>query len=230
VAASRLNQPVVDLRYARQGDTVTYGTYPQTAGGADKTPIAWRVLQNSGSELFLLSHYILDCKRYHHENSPTQWRDCDLRDWLNREFYTSAFSAEERERILLSLCADNGRGKADTQDKVFLLSVAEVVAFTDPGDGDELTIRRRTIGTDFAKAEKPDGCHLYVYDKGVESDYVLENGRKQGCSWWWTRSQHQDEHPDRATFIGARSNIKRYGQVALSRGAGVRPALRLSLD
>jgi len=203
--------------------------YPQTADGTDKTPIEWRVLQNSDGELFLLSNYILDCKRYHYENVATTWRDCDLRKWLNDEIYDTAFTAREKEYIQTTVCTDNGEDKPDTKDKVFLLSVAEIEAFTDPGDGDNTTIRRRTIGTEFAKVKKPDGCSLYVYDKGVEKDYIVENGQKYGCSWWWTRSQLQTEHPSRATFIGARSNIKRYGQVALTRGTGVRPALKISI-
>jgi tRNA splicing endonuclease len=146
-----------------------------------------------------------------------------LRGWLNGEFYETAFSTEEKGRILSTTCTGNGRGKADTRDKVFLLSVEEIVAFTDPGEGSDRAIRRRTFGTEFAKSRK-----LYVYDKGVEKDYVVEDGHKYGCSWWWTRSQLQEEHPERATFIGARSNIKRYGKVALA-GLGVRPALVLSL-
>ena len=35
-------------RSAKPGEVITFGIYPQTAGGADRTPIKWRVLQNSG--------------------------------------------------------------------------------------------------------------------------------------------------------------------------------------
>jgi hypothetical protein len=53
------------LRSAKVGDVITFGTYPQTSGGTDRTPIKWRVLENSGGELFVLSESILDCKRYY---------------------------------------------------------------------------------------------------------------------------------------------------------------------
>jgi hypothetical protein len=215
-------------RSAKPGGIVAFGSYPQTANGADRTPIQWRVLQNSGRELFLLSEFILDCKPYHYTYVEITWRDCDLRKWLNDEFYHAAFNAAEKRFIKTTHCADNGEGSPDTEDHVFLLSMNEIQAFTDPKDGSDTIIRRRTVGTDFAKVKKPDGCSLYVYDKGVEKDYVIENGVKRGCSWWWTRSQLQTQHPSRATFIGARSNIKRYGRVNL-RGYGVRPALRLNL-
>ena len=49
------------------GEIISFGTYPQMAAGTDRMPIQWRVLQNSGRELFILSEYILDCKRYHSE-------------------------------------------------------------------------------------------------------------------------------------------------------------------
>jgi len=213
---------------AEPGEILTFGRYPQAADGADKTPIPWRVLQNTGDELFLLSEYIIDCKRYHSEAVDTSWRDCDMRKWLNHELLRTAFTAAEQERIKPTICTDNGEGSPDTEDKVFLLSVAEVEAFTSAQDGDQ---RRRAMGTEYAKIQKPDGCHLYVYDKRVEQDYIVENGQKHGCSWWWTRtqSQRQTGHLSRATFIGARGNIKRYGKVDI-KFYGVRPALRLHLQ
>ncbi|MEH6943015.1 DUF6273 domain-containing protein [Bacillus sp. JJ722] len=44
------------------------------------------MLHNSGRELFILSEYILDCRRYQGESVDITWRDCDLRKWLNDEF------------------------------------------------------------------------------------------------------------------------------------------------
>lgn len=213
---------------AGPGEIITFGIYPQTAKGTDKTAIQWRVLQNAGNELFLLSEYIIDCRRYHNQAVDTSWRDCDIRKWLNSELFGIAFTAAEQQHINTTICTDNGEGSPDTEDKIFLLSVVEVEEFTSPQDGDK---RRRTIGTDYAKIRKADGCRLYVYDKGVEQDYIVENGEKHGCSWWWTRTQSQRQigNLSRATFIGARSNIKRYGQVDI-KFYGVRPALKLSLQ
>ena len=70
-------------RSAKPGDLLVFGRYPQTAAGADRTPIRWRVLRNTGAELFVLSERILDAKRYHGAFADTTWRDCDLRKWLN---------------------------------------------------------------------------------------------------------------------------------------------------
>lgn len=207
---------------AKPGEIITFGIYPQTAGSTDRTPIKWRVLQNSGSELFILSEYILDCKRYHAAYTDITWRDCDLRKWLNDEFYNAAFNVAEKSLIKTTHCTDNGEDSPDTEDRVFLLSAAEVKLLTDAlGKG-----FRRAVGTEFAKVKKADGCHLYVMDKNVEVDYITENGRKYGCSWWWLRTRGSS--PSRAFFVGTRASIRSYARVNLARD-GVRPALKLDL-
>jgi hypothetical protein len=218
-------------RNAKPGEIITFGSYPHRADGTDRTPIEWRVLQNSGSELFLLSEYILDCKRYHGKSVDIKWRDCvdmawqdcDLRKWLNDEFYNTAFTATEKEFIKTAHCSGNGEGSPDTEDKVFLLSVDEIKAVSDKYGKD----LRRAVGTDFAKAKKPDGCSLYVYDKTNKDNYIIRNGEKVGCSWWWLRTQ--GNKPTRAFFIGTGCSIRSYANVSAARD-GVRPALKINLQ
>ncbi|MDF2510644.1 MAG: hypothetical protein K0S04_510 [Herbinix sp.] len=217
-------------KMAKPGEIITFGTYPQTADGTDITPIKWRVLQNSGSELFVLSEYILDCKRYHGKSVDIKWRDCvditwrdcDLRKWLNGEFYNTAFNATEKEFIKMTHCTDNGEGSPDTDDKVFLLSVNEIKDASDK-HGKDL---RCAIGTDFAKIKKPDGCNLYVYDKTKKADYIIIDGKKFGCSWWWLRTQ--GNKASRVHFIGTNRSIRCYANNSNARD-GVRPALKINL-
>ncbi|MFF2907903.1 DUF6273 domain-containing protein [Paenibacillus sp. NPDC057934] len=215
------------LRSAKPGEIITFGTYPQMLHDTDKTPIKWRVLQNSGRDLFVLSEYILDCKRYHDENVNITWHDSDLRRWLNEEFYHAAFNDAEMKFIEPTLCADNGDGSSDTEDKVFLLSVTEVKELTSKLDEVSLSAKRRAIGTELSKIKKNDGCRLYVYDKTVKADYIIENGEELGCSWWWLRTQLNIS--SRAFFVGPRSSVRSYGRVNLA-CYGVRPALKINLQ
>jgi len=216
------------MKNSQPGANISFGTYPQTVEGTDQTPIQWRILEATPQYLFLLSEFILDCKRYHSNTATTAWSDCDLRRWLNREFYNTAFNSDEKDQLLITHCTANGANSPETEDRVFLLSIAEVKAFTDTGDDEK---RRRTTGTAFAKLKKADQCNLYVYDKEVEKDYILTNGQKHGCSWWWTRTQmlSTDNSSFRIAFIGPRSNIKTYGQPDIAR-YGVRPAIRIKYN
>jgi hypothetical protein len=214
-------------RSAKPGEIMTFGTYPQMADGSDSTPIKRRVLENSGSGLFVLSEYILDCKRYHGEFMNTTWRDCDLRQWLNKAFYHSAFTDAEKEVVKTTHNTDYGEGSPGTDDKVFLLSAAEVNRLTDQlGKG-----FRRARGTEFAQIKKVDGCNLYVMDKSVDTDYISEGNKKYGCSWWWLRNQgrlkDKGNDPSLAVFIGSRASIRHYARVNLA-GYCVRPAVKLN--
>ncbi|MFP4974412.1 DUF6273 domain-containing protein [Paenibacillus sp. CN-4] len=211
------------------GEKITFGQYPQSEDGS-KLPIVWRILEISGSKCFLLSEDILDCKRYHGKSADVTWRDspditwqdCDLRKWLNDEFYHAAFSAAEQEYIATVHCTDNGADSPDTEDKVFVLSVAELERFSEL-HGREL---RRAVGTDFAKLKKADGCSLYVYDKSNKENYIVRDGKEAACSWWWLRTR--GNKPSRAYFVGPGCSIRSYANVSLARD-GVRPALILRL-
>ena len=224
-----MEEDVRIYKNSKPGEIITFGAYPQWPDGKDRMPIKWRVLQNSGTELFILSEYILDCKRYHgksvditwYDCVDITWRDCDLRKWLNDEFYNTAFNSAERELIKTTHCADNGEGSPDTEDKVFLLSVNEIKDASDK-HGKDL---RRTIGTDFAKMKKPAGCYLYVYDKTNKDNYIDRDGEEAGCSWWWLRTQ--GNKPSRAFFVGTGCSIRSYANVSAARD-GVRPALKIN--
>ena len=223
------NMKIVEFdQKAKPGEIITFGTYPQMAEGTDNTPIKWRVLENSGNELFVLSEYILDCKRYHGKSADIKWRDCvditwhdcDLRIWLNDEFYNKAFNSAEKEFVKVTHCTGNGEDSPDTKDKIFLLSVSEIKDLSEIHGKDF----RRAVGTDFAKTKKPDGCNLYVYDKTNKDNYIILDGEEVGCSWWWLRTQ--GNKPSRAYFIGTSFSIRSYANVSLARD-GVRPAFKI---
>ena len=200
---------------------IRFGRYP--------APIEWQVLERRADRVLVVSRHILDCRRYHDLPTATTWRDSTLRRWLNTTFLDAAFTAAEQRRIRRTRCTDNGHGTPDTVDRVFLLSVAQVRALTHPGEGEGLD--RRAVATSHATARTPDGCHLYVYDKGVAKDYVDVDGERRGCSWWWLRTQPQAKGGTcaRAAFVGARGDVKSYGAVD-QRRCGVRPALLLDVS
>lgn len=123
-----------------------FGHYPQTADSRDRSPIEWIVLEKKEDRVLLLSWQILDAQPYNAlEEIPDtlpcnaseaipHWETCSLRYWLNHDFLSAAFSAEEQSSILLSTLDNSAAAFSwavahpDTQDRVFLLSPMEVVA------------------------------------------------------------------------------------------------------
>ena len=115
------------------GDTVVLGTYEQdgvSSNGAEA--IEWVVLAKEDGRALLLSKYALDCRPYNDDLDGVTWATCDLRSWLNGEFYEAAFSAGEQALVAESDLTNPDNegygtsGGADTQDRVFLLSIDEV--------------------------------------------------------------------------------------------------------
>ena len=150
------------------GNYVTFGKYPQTESGTDATPIEWLVLEYDEANdcALLISRYGLDAQPYNIEDVDVTWETCTLRKWLNEDFLVTAFSAEERAKLVEVSVPNPG---SDTRDTVFLLSINEVNALFS-GDG-----ARMCGATAYAKAQ---------------GAYVSDNGN----SWWWLRSPGGDSN------------------------------------
>ena len=116
------------------GDIITFGRYEQDEQpGAD--PIEWQVLAVENSRALLISRYGLDTIPYHSIDIDITWENCDLRKWLNEDFYEIAFDPSEKARIAETVNSnpDNPSygtsGGNDTNDKVFLLSIDEAYLY-----------------------------------------------------------------------------------------------------
>jgi len=118
------------------GDIVSFGGYD------------WRVLtvekmsgQGNNYKAFLLSEEILEVRKFDKWSfwkNETSWETCQLRQYLNEDFY-QRFSKADRSRIQETKVVnsdnrkreffDDGVGYKDTLDKIFLLSVDEVMEY-----------------------------------------------------------------------------------------------------
>ena len=174
-------------------------------------PIKWRVLEESNGEALLFADRILDSREYSY--APEGWPEredvfghnggtgyannyalSDIRKWLNDTFYNTAFSAEEKQQILLTTVDNSARSTnpnrdaseweggananacADTEDYVFLLSAQEVTnasyGFYKNPELDGSRSARCKKGTDYALSQGID-----KYDIGADD-----------TSAWWLRS------------------------------------------
>ena len=112
------------------GDVIQFGSYEQdgdTSNGSE--PIDWIVLDRDGDRILVISKFILDKRQKHDERVYVFWRDCTLRSWLNEDFLSGAFTADEQSHIVLSQISTAGQYSGDpdilTEDRVFLLSDPE---------------------------------------------------------------------------------------------------------
>lgn len=156
--------------FAVAGNTVVFGTYEQD-GEPGPDPIEWVVAETRGGKSLLVSRWGLDAMPYNDRLAEVTWESCSLRKWMNDAFLETAFTDAERQAILLSH-VDNSKaqgykgrdGGPDTQDRLFLLSYAEVWKYFP------------------TRQEKKSRPTEYARTRGAFRNYMSQEG------WWWLRS------------------------------------------
>ena len=177
----------------------------------------WRVLEIQGKKALLLSENIIEIKWYHEKDTRISWADCSLRRYLNDTFY-DALSKEEQFRISQTKVGNaknpwfGTNGGDGTADKIFLLSIAEVVKYF--GDSKEIRKNPKNIG--------------HIEDRYNEARIAKDI--KGLAAWWWLRSPGYSRN--RAAFVSASGALYIYGGIVCGEsgsGGGVRPALWLDV-
>ena len=160
-----------------------FGHYPQTASGTDQAPIEWIVLEEKNDKMLLISKYGLDAVPFHTEETSVTWENCSLRSWLNSEFLQAAFTEDEQAYICSSKVRNGhdenydwwlgGYDGEDTEDRIFLLSYAEVTRYFGMGEDN---IPSRMAPTEYARTKS----------RMVSNRFFTEDGEKAGD--WLLRS------------------------------------------
>ena len=144
---------------------IYFGNYWQSVKSEDATdsnkePVKWRVLANGGN-LFVVSDKNLDCVEYNSSAETVTWEECTLRKWLNSKFIDKAFSAQEQGAVLESLVVNEDGAKGseagpDTYDKVYLLSIYEVIdpELGFPTDWKDKGGTRVALNTEYTKSKR----------------------------------------------------------------------------
>ena len=169
-----------------RGQHIMYGSYQVEV-------IEWRVLDKKGDEVLLISEYGLDAQPYDTSGkNRVLWEDSTIREWLNDDFYNSAFSEDEKANIVLSFSegfeAKNSStrllgGKPyyhlerGTKDKIFLLSYTEMCLYFDP---DPNPNPKEGSCFDFQYGHDEVLCYPTEYAK--QRLYMLNV--KDACGWW----------------------------------------------
>lgn len=203
---------------------------PQTAPAPVQTPLSnltpgqrnvrfgkylWRVLDVQNNRALLLTEEILEKCCHYEEYTSTTWESCDLREYLNGTFLQT-FSSQEQKRIAQTenRNADNpwygtpgGRG---TVDKVFLLSIDEVIKY---------------FGGSGQLRERPTKNVWYINNEYSSARIAKYQGAKV---WWWLRSPGFSNYF--AAVVDFDGDLDVYGNFVDKELGGVRPALWLNLN
>ena len=192
------------IKTLEKGDDIKFGNYEQKE-------IKWTILDIKNGRRLLISKYALDVKQYHELEGNITWENCTLRKWLNGEFYENAFSEHEKELVLtVTVKSDINpkygvRNGADTNDKVFLLSINEADRYFD-------SIKSRQ-------------CYP---SSNIKGHGAYESKQYEGTTWWWLRSAGCDQ--ECAAYVCSDGGISDRGGCANIGNIAVRPALWLDSE
>jgi hypothetical protein len=199
---------------AVKGAVITFGSHN------------WRVLHAKGKTAFLLADEITDIGiPYNTEYGETSWEESWVREWLNSEFL-KRFSKAEQGRIQKRTVRAEANpwyltdAGVQTEDKVFLLSISEVIR--NFGDSGQLKLIPENMRIDEIS---PDMLSNVIDDKYNNLRQAMYKGEK---TWWWLRSP--GESKSKAAYVNTDGLIFINGELVGDDGGGssveVRPGVR----
>lgn len=199
------------------GNTILFGHFEQDNNNDNgKEQIKWKVLDIINGKALLISQYALAVKPYNTKDGKITWEECSLRKWLNEEFLESVFSKKERLAILPTIVENGPKhgnkqwttdGGNNTQDYIFLLSIAEMEKYM--GNNDDLMIAQLTKSA-------------YAQIK-MKSHYANKDGKIVGL--WWLRSPGYSK--THAAFVAFNGVVRSYA--ATQSECVVRPSMWIDL-
>ena len=152
------------------GDLISYGRCEQD-GDSSNGPedILWRILAQENGKILVISEYALAARPFHSERADIGWADCDLRGWLNEDFFFTAFSAEEQGHIFQTNLERDDNPADYTTDRVFLLSHDETDLYF-ASDLDRRAYAAKVINIEIPSSPPIyDSCPWWLRSKGDEA-------------------------------------------------------------
>jgi hypothetical protein len=145
--------------------------------------IDWRVIDMESDKVLLISAEIHEEQPYNIEKKDITWEFCTLRKYLNEEFYNKLGPVKAAIVEVRNSNPNNPwygtPGGNDTTDKIFLLSLDEVVKYF--GDSGDLAKKIRKAGDGYLEN---DGRFLHdQYTPSRQTRWKPSRGNK-GCDWW----------------------------------------------
>lgn len=207
------------------GDTMEFGTFEQDNNKeTTEEKIIWRVLDVRGTSVLLFSDKILSYKCFNDvldtywANPRSDWLYSSIYNWLNKDFYSLAFTDKEQSLIL--------KDNPSVSSKVFLLSKEEAEGYY-PSRFD-----RACSSTKYAdavgKSHDSCACHDVCNEDYWMLRSVVKNNYPEGG---WDEKYLYLHVSDEGVFSDEKDYERYVGfPCGFRHTTGIRPAIWISLD
>lgn len=178
----------------------------------------WQVLNVNDDRALIITQDIIGLRWYHTKFEDITWVNCDLRVYLNDEFYNE-FSQNEKAKIITvtNKNLDNQwfktKGGEDTTDNIFLLSLEEVCEY---------------FGDSKAKLQNKGSQKWFIDDQNNR-----KRKAKYGNDYHWWRLRSPGYYGGTGASVSYNGYVYVRGNGVYGRprdGGGLRPALWLQLE
>ena len=191
---------------------IDFGTYKQSKKTDEsesfEAPIKWKVIgiDEKNNSALIVSAYSLDYMKFYDNEKQSSWKDSSIRKWLNKDFYDTAFSTEEKKHInsakLNNKIVEGVRVKQgdDTTDKIFLLSADEFKTYNVAENMYSFLVtgyaegKKETIDDEMIDGSR-EGTQSNNSDKAsLIRNFILGESDKKGSNYsFWLRNNGVDK-------------------------------------
>lgn len=197
-------------------------------------PYSWLVLDEDGEKRLCVTRDIIDIRRYNEKLVPVSWANCDLRAYLNKQFYQT-FTEEQKARFCEVKILNLGNSQYNispsepTMDRLFLLSEEEimhywkvksdnVVAVNNASSSNEEPCFRLVAYVNLGKKQLANGFRDYGFDY---------SGIQKTSLGWWLRTP--GKNVCQAMRVNCHGILRNGGRDIDRNLVGVRPAAWIKL-
>ena len=215
------------LLMADVGKIWTFGSY-YVNSDSQKEPIEWIVVARQDGFAMLVSKNAIALKKYNEDNASCYFGNCTLRKWLINDFFNSAFSLNEKERMLTIKEAGEktrfdtsfGKYSGTLDDKIFLLTKDNVYKYLKTNEQIQCNTTPYAMRTYYRSNER-----LVGYANGYD---------KYAATHWWLDSHafkgfYNIYATDYVRHDGAISLVINNGGSTVNSENGVRPAIWINV-
>ena len=214
------------LKSANVGDTVFFGNIIQDYNKDKEEPLSWIVYDIQDGHLLLVSEKVLYNYSYHEYHDKTTWKDSTLCRMLNHNFYSSAFSKEERKML---------SGKKDDNNPEWYITDKDAFSYyiNKSGDYDYEDVKVETELVFILSKEETEKYMPSTEDrtaaatKAAQAEGIGGRDNDYKAPWWITDMGTGEL---KAMYVDTIGNINTEGKTINNSGMGVRPAIWIKVN